>query len=1081
MRTAKSTVAGASLFAFLALLFFQLQALALQDLAPEKLEQLRYRHIGPVGNRISSVAGVAGDPAIYYAGAASGGVWKTTDAGLTWKPMFDDQSAHSIGALAVAPSDSEIIWAGTGEPHIRSNVSIGDGVYKSTDGGKTWKNMGLEESGRVSRVVIHPTNPEVVYVAVLGHGYSPQSERGIYRTQDGGHNWEHVLFVDENTGASDLSMDPANPRIMFAGMWQIDIKTWGRESGGPGSGLYTSRDGGDTWKRLEGNGLPELPVGKVAVCMTSKDSDRIYALIETGDGVPWHGEKTESGELWRSDDGGENWKLVNHSHDLAGRTAYYSRCAASPDNSNEVYFLSSGFSNTLDGGTSSSVQNFPSAPGFDHHDMWIDSSDANRMAVGHDGGVSISENRGKSWLRVQLPVAQLYHVTVDNMVPYNVLGNRQDGPSFRGPSNSRLGAEFGTGGIPRGMWHAVGGGESGFATPDPVDPNIIWSSTSGWGPVSGIVVRYDERRRQFRNVEVWPEASVGWPAKDVKYRFQWTFPLLISPHDNNTVYVSSQFVHRTRNGGQSWEVISPDLTLDDETKQGSSGGLTPDNIGVEYGNVIYALDESPVQKGVLWAGTNDGLVHISRDGGQNWVNITDHIPNLPPLGTIRNIDASKWDAGKAYLTVDFHQIGNFRPYVYKTDDYGQTWASISDGISESTLSYARNIREDPARKGLLYLGTENAIYVSLNDGENWQPLQTNLPHTPVYWIAVQEHFSDLVIGTYGRGFWILDDITPLQQFSKEVEESDAHLFEPRPAYRFRPITELMTMFEDPSAGENPPYGASINYWLKQKPEADVSIEISDSSGRVVRTLKDKSLEGKLKAGINRIWWDLSGELSDEIELRTKPPYSDWVPLGDERTRSGTTGRFSVLVSPGSYTVTLKVGEQELSSSLEVLKDPNTEGSEADILGQTALMEEIHSDMNAVAGSINRIEWIRRQIYDLKSVLESQEDVTDILQSTDELDQALVDIESNLHQMKLTGTGQDSIRWPMKLAGRLLYLAGGVSVGDFPPTDQHRQVQALLHDRVQEQQDALDRLVQGGLKAFNKKLQEGELSGIVVLN
>ena len=717
-----------------------------QDIEPSPYAQLKGRHIGPLGNRVSTVAGVVGDPMTYYGGAASGGVWKTTDGGLTWEPIFDDQDVHSIGSIAVAPSDPNVVWVGTGEAFIRSNVSIGNGVYRSTDGGKTWEHKGLDSSGRIGRIVVHPTNPDVAYAAVLGHAYSPQPDRGVFRTTDGGDTWEHVLTVDENTGASDLVMDPNNPRILFAGMWQVMLRTWTRESGGPGSGLHMTRDGGDTWTRLEGSDLPTLPVGKIAVCMTPENSNRIYALIETGDGVPWHGQETESGELWRSDDGGTEWQLVSHNRNFAGRTAYYSRCAVAPDDPDEAYFVAAGFAYTKDGGSTSESANFfggesggIAAPGWDHHDMWIDPTNADRMIVGHDGGLSISQNRGASWLRVQLPVAQMYHVTVDNQIPYYVMGNRQDGPSMRGPSNTRSGGLFG-GGIPRGAWHDVGGGESGFATPDPVDPNIVWSSASGFGALGGVVVRWDARTGHFRQVEVWPDFTAGLTAADVRYRFQWTFPLLISPHDNKTVFVTSQHVHRTSNGGQSWDVISPDLTTNDSTMMGISGGLTPDNLGVEYCCVIYAFEESPVQQGVYWTGSSDGLVHVSQDAGGTWDNVTGNIPDLPPLGTVRNIDASKWDAGKAYITIDFHEVGNFAPYVYKTDNFGRSWRKITDGIADSPVSYARNIREDPVRPGLLYLGTESALYVSFDDGEEWKPLKLNLPPAPMYWLAVQEHF-----------------------------------------------------------------------------------------------------------------------------------------------------------------------------------------------------------------------------------------------------------------------------------------------------------------------------------------------------
>ncbi len=521
--------AGTTLAA-LSLILGTARVSAAQQIAPERYEQLEYRHIGPVGNRVISVAGIAGNPMIYYAGAASGGLWKTVDGGLTWKPMFDDQPVHSIGALAVAPSDPNIVWAGTGETFIRSNVSIGNGVWKSTDGGETWHHMGLENMGRIGRVIVHPTNPDIVYAAALGHGYQPQQERGIYRTKDGGKTWTRVLFVNDSTGASDLAMDPNNPRILFAGMWQIDIKTWGRESGGPGSGLFMSRDGGDTWKRLEGSELPKLPVGKIAVCMTPANADRIYALIETGDGVPWHGQETESGELWRSDDGADSWQLMTHNRNLGGRTGYYNNCVVLPDDPDEALFLTAAFVRSIDGGRTGVSQGGRQRPGGDYHDLWIDPTNGDRMIVGNDGGTAVTVNRGQSWHRVQLPIAQMYHVTADNAIPYNVMGNRQDGPSFRGPSNTVAG-----GGIPRGEWFSVGGGESGFATADPTDHNTVWSSASGSGARGGIVVRYNVRNRQFRQVEVWPENTGGWPAEGLRYRFQWTFTLLISPHDYETI------------------------------------------------------------------------------------------------------------------------------------------------------------------------------------------------------------------------------------------------------------------------------------------------------------------------------------------------------------------------------------------------------------------------------------------------------------------------------------------------------------------------------------------------------------------
>ena len=1048
-----------------------LPAAALAQPAPDELGGLRFRHIGPVGNRTLAVAGIPGNPDIYYAGAATGGIWKTEDGGIKWRPVFDDQDVHAIGALAVSESDPNIVWAGTGETFIRANVSIGIGVFKSTDAGESWRHMGLDETARIGRIVIHPTNPDIVYAASLGHAYTPQPERGIYRTTDGGETWEHVLFVDEDTGASDLIMDPNNPRVLYAGMWHLELKTWERVSGGPGSGLFMTRDGGDTWTKLEGNGLPELDVGKVALCMSKADSRRVYALIETADGVSLAGEEAESGELWMTSDGAKTWTLQTHNRNLSGRNAYYARCAAAPDDPDETYFLTASYAVSLDAGKSHDLRRFEDAPGWDHHDMWIDPTDGDRQAVAHDGGVSISLNRGTSWYKIQLPIAQMYHVTVDNDIPYNVLGNRQDGPSTRGPSRAWVSGFIG-GGLSRGMWHGVGGGESGFATPDPEDPNIVWSTASGAGAAGGIVTRYDERARQFRQLEVWPESTRGRPAEDLRYRFQWVFPLLISPHNRNTVYVGSQHVHRTTNGGQSWEEVSPDLTTNDKSRQTISGGLTPDNIGVEYCCVVYAIDESPVTEGVLWAGTNDGLIHLTRDGGANWTDVTANVPDMPVDGVVRNIDASKWDAGKAYMTVEAHQVGNFEPYVYRTEDFGASWTKIVNGVADSPLSYTRNVREDPVRPGLLYLGTENFLYVSFDDGDNWQRLANGLPPSPMYWLAVQEHFGDLVVGTYGRGFWIMDDISPLQQWTEDVEAADVHLFQPRGAYRFHPITPPFAHFDDWSEGENPPYGAPINFWLTEA-GADVSIEIRNAAGATIRTL-----EATGEKGLNRITWDLREEASTQAVLRTKPLFADWVTLDEERTRAGTIGRISILAPPGEYTVALKVGDTEQTAPIEVRKDPKSEGTLEDIAAQTALLRLLRADLETVVGTVNEIEWLRRQVLDLKLLAEETGRVEAIASAVDGLDGSLLAVEEQLIQLLITGTGQDHLRWPTQLAGRILYLAGVVATSDFRPTDQMQEVYDQLHELVEARVAEFAEIVGSDLTGVNSALDAAEMPGVV---
>jgi len=1042
-----------------------------QEVKPELFKPLKYRHIGPIGNRVSAVVGVPGNPNVCYAGAASGGIFKSEDGGINWKPIFDKQPVSSIGSLAIAPSDPNIIWAGTGEAFIRSNVSHGNGIYKSTDAGKNWKCMGLEKTGRIGRVVIDPRNPDIVFVASMGHCYGPQEDRGVFRTTDGGETWKKVLFVDENTGCSDIAMDPNNPRILFAGMWPMLIRTWGKWSGGPGGSLHKSVDGGAKWKRLSGKGLPEGDIGKIAVAVAPSDSDRVYALIEHNDEG-----------LWRSDDGGETWRQANHDRALLNRPLYYTRCVVAPDDPDEVYFPATRFHMTLDGGAN--IKRFNPSGG-DHHDMWIDPADPERMIVGNDQGVSISTNRGKSWHGIQLPIAQMYHVYVDDRIPYYVYGNRQDGTSYGGPSNSRQGR----GGIPRGLWHPVGGFESGFAVPDPVDNNIIWS-----GNYDGMLDVFDMRTKQSRGVTVWPESIQGWAAKDAKYRFQWTFPIAISPHDHNRVYVGSQYVHMTTDGGHSWTIISPDLSTDDKSKQERTGGITQDDASPLYCCCVFAIAESPLEEGLIWAGTNDGLVHVTRNGGETWTDVTKNIPGMPEWGTISNIEPSRFDAGTCYITVDFHQVNDFDPYVYKTNDYGNKWERISTGIPKGILSFAHCVREDPARKGLLYLGTENALYVSFDDGKNWIPFQTNLPHAPVHWLTIQEHFNDLVVGTYGRGFWILDDITPLQQLTPEVLGAEAYLFSPRPAYRFRDVAGPSGVPNDPCSGENPSYGASLTYFLKSEPKEDVMITILDEKGTVVRTLKTEKPEDleqddrdtqpsrlfkvPKQAGINRIWWDLRYDRTKMIRLRTKPIGQDHVKLGDKGWRSFPRGsrRSGLLAPPGEYTVKLTVGDNEYSRKLTVKKDPHSAGTVADIQSQTKVLSAIYGNIDAVADMINRIEWIRKQICDLKNMLKEKEGIEPVLKAAGELDRKFIEIEGELFSMEISGEG-DSLRWPDKFYVKLGFLASDIAKSDFPPTSQQIEVHAMFTKQLAGYQDRLKQVIEGDVLVFNDLLKGKKIPGL----
>ncbi len=1029
----------------------RLVAQSASQILPGYFEQLEYRHIGPVGNRVSAVVGIPGDPNTYYFGAASGGVFKSVDGGIRWEPIFDGQEAASIGALAIDPSNSNIIWAGTGESKVRSNISIGNGIYRSKDAGQTWTHMGLEETGRISRIIIDPFDSDIIFVAALGHLYGPQQERGVFRTTDGGITWERVLFVDENTGASDLVMDPNNPRVLFAGMWQMIIWTWGRQSGGPGSGLYISRDGGSNWEHLTGNGLPTPPLGKIALAMSQENSDRIYAMIETNSNRDFAELDDHQGVLWRSDDGGRVWAMVNADHTIVQRPHYYSRMAVSPDNADEVHFLATSHTRSFDAGVSITR----GGGGGDNHDMWIDPLNPSRMIIGHDGGLSISTTRGASWWRPRLPIAQMYHVHTDNRIPYFVFGNRQDGSSHRGPSNTLT-----RGSIPIGAWHSVGGCETGFAIPDPVDNDIVWT-----GCYEGTLDRYNVRTGHSRSVSVWPENPEGWPAADLRYRFQWTFPIAISPHNHNRVYVGSQHVHQTTNGGHSWSEISPDLTTNDKSKQQKTGGLTPDDASPTYFGSLFAIAESPVEEGLIWTGSNDGLVHLTRDGGRNWTNVTDNIPDLPPLGTVSNIEPSKYDAGTAYISVDFHQVNNTAPYAYKTNDYGRSWTKISDGIPHSVFSYVHVVREDPVRRGMLYLGTENSLYLSLNDGDDWTPLQTNLPHAPVHWLTVQDHFNDLVVATYGRGFWILDDITPLQQLSDEVLASDAHLFQPRPAYRFRFRSSHVSQPGDPGAGENPRYGASIHFFLRENPTDNVNISILDSRGEVVRMLRT----GSASQGINRVYWDFRLPPSRTPRMRTPVLEHSHVPMGPEGWRlAGETGRVSPLAPPGEYTVRLTMGDFEQSQRLTVLKDPNSEGTIANIREQFAVLLEIRDNANQVVDLIEEAEVIRSQIIQRMISIEDSVIEEEIRAAGNELNNKIIDLEMNLTDLRLSGgsAGQDRLRWPRQLYAKITSLAGYIGGSDFPPTTQQLEVHQRLTDSLREYQAQMDVIRSQDLTEFN---------------
>ncbi len=742
---------------------------------------------------------------------------------------------------------------------------------------------------------------------------------------------------------------------------------------------------------------------------------------------------------------------------LLTRPAYYTRMAVAPDDPDEAYFLTIFLSSTTDGGETLERRPPDASPGFDNHDIWIDPTDGDRIIIANDEGVSISQTRGRTWHRIRLPIAQIYRVTTDNRVPYTVCGNMQDGPSTCGPSNSKFAGGIITGGgdIPRGLWYSVGGGESGTATPDPVDPNIVWSSASSRGSSSGIVVRHDLRTRNTRDVEIWPVAPFGHAASDVRYRFVWDFPIAISPHDHNRVYAGSQHVHMTEDGGESWQVISPDLTLDTEETQVHSGGITPDNLGVEYGNTIYSIAESSIEPGLIWVGTNDGVVHLTRDLGETWTDVTENIPGMIPWGTVYNIEPSRFEPGKAYIAVNGHLEGNFDPWVYRTEDYGETWDLIVDGIPKTPLSFVRNVREDPVRPGLLYLAAENAIYVSFDDGGHWQTLQLNLPPAPVSWITIQEHFNDLVLSTYGRGFWILDDLSPLQQLTPAVMATDAHLFEPRDAYRYRLLGDgIREMADDPTAGENPPYGASLSYWLGAATEEEVALVVTDATGSEVATLG-----GTGRAGINRVTWNLRFESSGGA----------FQPGG-----GGPPGQaFRVLAPPGEYRIALRVGDREHAQPLTILKDPDSGGTEADIAVQFAMLQELTADLETAAALTSRVDAIRGQLDTLAARLDGDPDAAGLRESVTGLERSFMMLADSLVQQKPGGF----FMWPVKLTAKLVYLANNVQSSDYRPTEQAREAKVFLEELLRVAGADYERLVLGDLAALNRALRSRGLPEI----
>ncbi|MFN1835634.1 VPS10 domain-containing protein [Balneola sp. MJW-20] len=1016
----------------------------------KELKDLEYRNIGPFrGGRSVAVSGHDDQPYTFYTGFAGGGVYKTTDGGNSWFNVSDGYfRTGSVGAITVAPSDPNVIYVGMGETDIRGNMSAGDGMYRSTDAGKTWEYLGLGQSQFIGDIEVHPENPDVVWVAAMGQlfGNDGNEERGVFKSTDGGKSWKKVLYKDVRTGAVDIAVDPNNPRILFAGMWEAYRNAWEMSSGGEGSGLYRSKDGGETWNEISQNpGLPKGLLGKIGVSVSPVNSNRVYAIIEN-----------ENGGLFRSENGGDTWRRVSADRNLRQRAWYYSKVIAGPMNEDEVYVLNVGFHKSTDGGNSFDRIGTPHG---DHHDLWIDPNDPKRMIIGDDGGGQVTYNGGESWSSYYTSAtAQIYQVITDDQFPYMIYGAQQDNSTFA--IKSRTSGR----GISDRDWWPVAGGESGYIAPDPENPDVTYGGSYG-----GYLNKYDADLDLSDRIDVWPDNPMGSGAKDLKYRFQWTFPIYISPHNPDVMYATSQHVHRTTDEGMSWELISDDLTRNDKSKQDESGGpITKDDTSVEYYNTIFTFVESPVEPGVLWAGSDDGLVHISRDNGESWSNVT---PDGLPESMVSIIDASHHKAGTAFLAANRYKFNDFRPMLYRTTNYGRSWQKITNGIPE--MDFTRAVREDPNKEGLLYAGTETGVYVSFDAGDNWQSLQLNLPAVAITDLAVHKREKDLVVATQGRSFWVLDDLSVLHQISDEITTKAAHLFQPEHAYLFgggggRPGPGSTT-------GQNPDPGAVVFYYLNEDVSDEVKLVFAEADGEVIQTYSSQKQpdgdpvrenndfyqeEGQRrnnilsdKAGLNKFSWDLQYPGVTRLN-------------GRQILWAGNTSGPEAI--PGTYTVTLHIGEEEIASAeIEVLKDPRlTEVSQEDLEAQFTLVQTINAKLDTTHKAINHIRELRDEISDMLSAAGDNEEAQAIAK---EIRTALSEIENELMQTKAEAT-QDVLNYPIKLNNKLAALKSTVATGYGRPTDQQYAVFEELAGKVDEQLKRFNEILEGRLGEFKGEVE-----------
>ncbi|HKS67130.1 MAG TPA: hypothetical protein VJR26_07815 [Candidatus Acidoferrales bacterium] len=1018
-----------------------------QTLKPDTLKGMKWRLVGPFrGGRALAVAGIPGDANTYYFGAVAGGVWKTTSGGLQWTPIFDKEPVSSIGSIAVAPSDPNVIYVGTGEACIRGNISFGDGVYKSVDAGKTWTHIGLDDTRHIGRVIVDPHNSDIVFVAALGHAYGSNEERGVFRSTDGGKHWDKVLYKDQKTGAIDITFDPGNSHILYAALWQAVRTPWSLDSGGPGSGLYKSSDGGATWKELKGHGLPEGVYGRIGVA-AAPGGERVYALIEA-----------KEGGLFRSDDAGDSWKKITADHRFTQRAWYFTHIFADPKNADEVYILNTGMYRSTDAGATFSTIN---APHGDRHGLWIDPLDTDRMIESDDGGATVTADGGKTWTTEDnQPTAQFYHIATDNRFLYRLYGAQQDNSTVSIASRSDRGAITGA------DYYEVGGGESGFVVPDPRNPDIVYA-----GSYDGLITRFDKKDGQEQDISAWPLNPMGHAAAKLVHRFQWTAPIALSPEDPNVIYHGGEVLFKSTDAGMSWTAISPDLTRNDKSKQQSSGGpITQDNTSIEYYDTIFAIAESPLEKGLIWVGTDDGLVQLTRDGGKNWSNVTPK--DLPEWSMISLIDPSPHDAGTAYVAVDRHRLDDFKPYIYKTTEYGKQWTKLVNGIPDT--AYVHAVREDPKRKGLLYAGTETGIYVSYDDGANWQSLQMNLPQTPIDDLIV--HDNDLVVATHGRAFWILDDITPLRQLQASTQDEDVKFFAPEAAYRTRIFSFPL---RGESAGANPPSGAILDYWLKDAPKDEIKLDILDAKGNVIRKFsskKPKQEEGAeenpfrrggsetipAEKGLNRFVWDLRYEPATKV-----PGLVVWGGSG--------AGPFAV---PGKYQAKLIAAGKDYTVSFEIKEDPRVPVTQAGLEKQLELGLKIRDRLSEAHKAVNEMKEVQAQIAALKKRVGDESKAKPAVSAADDLNKKIESIEAGLVQLK-SKSGEDSLNFPIMPADQLQALLSTVDGADTAPTAQSYTVYDRLNGEIAPPLEQWSQTKSKDLPALNKEISKAGISIIAV--